>query len=83
MRRIKVNMKTPLDKQLYSGMMEILKDRNLYHQSGVATDFNHFTNEGKEAVIEFITILAPHMITYENERLDEHSKQLMIRVLKS
>lgn len=84
--RIKVNyMKTPLDKQIYAGLMEILKDKKYYYQSGIvrASDYNKLTDEGKEAVLEFVHIMAPHMIKYDNQLLDERSKQMMMDVLKS
>lgn len=76
-------MKTPLEKQIYAGLMEILRDKQYYYQSGISSDYNHLTDYGKEAVIEFITIMAPHMIKHEEYELNERSKQLMMNVLKS
>lgn len=82
--RIKVNyMKTPLDKQIYAGLIEILKDKKYYYQSGIVSDYNKLTDEGKEAVLEFVHIMAPHMIKYDNQMLDERSKKMMMDVLKS
>ena len=76
-------MKTPLDKQVYAGLMEIIKDKKYYYQSGIISDYNKLTDEGKEAVLEFISIMAPYMIKYDNQMLDERSKQIMMDVLKS
>lgn len=76
-------MKTPLDKQIYAGLMEILKDKKYYYQSGISSDYNKLTDEGKEAVLEFVHIMAPHMIKYDNQMLDERSKKMMMDVLKS
>ncbi len=76
-------MKTPLDKQVYAGLMEILKDKNLYYNSALAADYNHLTDNGKEAIVEFISIMAPHMIKNEEHELNERSKRLMMDVLKS
>lgn len=82
--RIKVRfMKTPLDKQVYAGLMEIIKDKKYYYQSGIISDYNKLTDEGKEAVLEFISIMAPCMIKNENQMLDARSKQMMMDVLKS
>ena len=84
MPRIKVlYMKTPLDKQAYAGIMEILKDKRLYYQSGVSGEYNNLTDEGKEAITEFISIMAPHMIKFENQMLDARSKKMMMDALKS
>jgi len=76
-------MKTPLDKQAYAGIMEVLKDKRFYYQSSVSGEYNHLTDEGKEAITEFISIMAPHMIKNENQILDARSKQMMMDALKS
>lgn len=75
-------MKTPLDKQMYAGLMEILKDKRFYYQ-GIGPEYNHLTDDGNEAILEYITIMAPHMIKLENEMLDERSKKMMLDKLKS
>jgi hypothetical protein len=74
-------VKTPLDKQVYAGLMEIIKDKQYYYQSSVR-DYNKFTDEGKEAIVEFMYIMAPFMIEREDQILDQRSKQIMMNVLK-
>jgi hypothetical protein len=76
-------MKTPLDKQVYAGLMEIIKDKKYYYQSAASPEYNKLTEEGSEAIIEFIRIMAAHMIKYDNQMLDARSKQMMMDVLKS
>ena len=76
-------MKTPLDKQVYAGIIEILKDKHFYYQSSISSEYNYLTDDGKEAVTEFISIMAPHMIKNENQMLDARSKQIMMDALKS
>lgn len=75
-------MKTPLDNQVIAGLMEILRNKNYYYQ-GTMIDFNRLTDDGKEAIVEFISIMAPHMIKSEENKLNERSKRLMIEELKS
>lgn len=76
-------MKTPLDKQVYVGLMEILKDKRFYYQSGVSYYYNHFTDEGKEAIAEFMSIMAPHMVMQYEKELDDRAKSLVMQELKS
>jgi hypothetical protein len=76
-------MKTPLDKQVYAGLMEILKDPKFYYHSSIGSEYDCVTDAGKEAISEFIAIMAPHMIKREEHELNERSKRLMVDVLKS
>lgn len=76
-------MKTPLDKQVYAGLIEIIRDRKYYYESGVSNDYNHLTDEGVSAITEFISIMAPHMLKREELKLNERSKQLMMEKLTS
>lgn len=75
-------MKTPLSAQVHAGLMVILRDNKYYYQSAISDSYNKLTDEGKEAMLEFITIMAPHMIVQENKELDERSKKIMMNVLK-
>lgn len=76
-------MKTPLDKQVYAGLMEILKDGNLYYHSPIGSEYDTLSETGQQAVIEFVTIMAPHMIKNYRQELDERAKQLVIQGLTS
>lgn len=62
--------------------MEILRDHNLYYKS-FSKDYNHLTEDGKQALIEYITIMAPHMIEHETKSLDKRAKELVVNELKS
>lgn len=84
MLRIKEKLvKTPLEKHLYSGLMDILRDREFYYQSGINRDYSKLTDVGKEAVLEYISILAPYMLEREQTELDNRAKKLIIDGLKS
>jgi hypothetical protein len=74
--------KLPFEKQIYAGLMEILRDDYFYYQ-GYAKEYNHFTEEGNAAVIEYITMMAPHMLKREEDALDYRAKQMVIKELKS
>jgi hypothetical protein len=76
-------MKTPLDKQVYAGLMEILRDKQYYYRGSISPEYSRIEDDGKQAILEFITIMAPHMLKHEEHELNERSKKLMMDVLKS
>lgn len=71
-------MKTPLDKQVYVGLIEILKDHRLYYNSPIGVEYDGFTEDGQKAVMEFITIMAPHMIKHYKQDLNKIAKEMVI-----
>ena len=71
-----------LPNQLYAGLFEILKDKNLYYQSNIDSKYDKFTEKGEEAVLEWIKVVAPKMIAVEKAELDIRAKQLVIDELK-
>ena len=62
--------------QIYSGLLEILKDDKLYYRSVVGKDYCHFTDKGKEALFDYISMMAPYMIEREQKELERLAKQM-------
>lgn len=71
-----------LIKQVYSGLLDILHNDMLYHNSYVGIEYCHLTEEGQQEIVKWINIVAPHMISQENKELDERAKQLVVKELK-
>ena len=72
-----------LPKQVYAGLFEIVKDDKLFYHSTVSSDYSKFTDEGNKAVLEWMTLMAPHMRQHELTTLDAHAKKMMWKELKS
>jgi len=66
----------------YGGMLELLNNRNFYYHSSVGAGYSHLTEEGKEAVIEFMNMIAWKMKEAEDRDLDSRAKQQVIDQLK-
>jgi hypothetical protein len=66
----------------YGGMLELLNNRNFYYHSSVGAGYSHLTEDGKEAVIEFMNMIAFKMKEAENSDLDSRAKQQVIDQLK-
>ena len=67
---------------VYGGMMEIMRNRQYYYQSSVGSVYSHFTDEGREVMIEFLNVIGGKMMEAEHEELNERAKQQVIDQLK-
>lgn len=68
--------------QVYAGMLEILKDNRLYHYSRVGAEYCHLNDEGKDAILNWIELMAPKMIKIDQLELDARAKQMVLDELK-
>lgn len=75
-------MNKVLPNQVYAGLHEILKDQRLYHHSRVGADYCHLTDEGKDAVINWITLMAPEMLKVSEAEFNARAKQMVWDELK-
>ena len=71
-----------LPNQVYAGLFEIIKDKNLYYQSGIDSKYNKFTEKGEQEILEWLKLMAPKMLEVEREELDARAKQLVVEELK-
>lgn len=71
-----------LKKQVYSSLVTIVKDRDCYYQSSVNNEYNYFTEEGKEALVEWFEMLAPKILAHEEKKLDNTIKNKVWKNLK-
>jgi hypothetical protein len=71
-----------LHKQIYAGLFEIIKDRDMYYHSGVGRDYSHLTERGKEATVKWLNMMAHEMLELEKAELDARAKKLMWEELK-
>ena len=73
-----------IEKQLYMGIVAVLKDDNLYYKSSVGGKgaYNHFKEGGHEALLRYIDQMAPLILENEREKLDKRAKQMVLEELK-
>lgn len=67
---------------VYGGLEEILSNRNYYYHSTVGYGYSHFTDEGKQAIVEFMDLMAYKVKEAENDDLDRRAKQQVLDQLK-
>ena len=69
-------------RQVYAGLLEIVSDPQYYHYSGFGEKYCKFTDEGKEAVLEYLRRMSPWMLDKEKQELDKRAKALVVEELK-
>lgn len=69
-------------RQIYAGLMEIIKDSKYYYNSRIGPEYNKLTDDGMKAVIEYITQVAPYMLKKSEEELNMLAKQIIFDELK-
>jgi hypothetical protein len=66
----------------YGGLMELINNRNYYYHSSVGAGYSHLTDTGKEAMIEFMNMIAYKMKEAEDHDLDNRAKRQVLDQLK-
>ena len=83
MRRILEPYMSNLHKrQVYVGLLEILKDPKYFYSSRVGIDYCHLTEEGKLAVLEYVSEMAPYMLKKDKEAIEALAKSMIWDELK-
>jgi len=67
---------------VYGGMMELMRNRQYYYHSGVNSTYNHWTDEGKAALTDYMTLVAGKMWETEQVELNARAKELVLQELK-
>ena len=68
---------------IFGGLQELSRNSRFYYHSGVGSSYCHWTEEGKEALVEFMKEMTPLMRAAEEEDLDRRAKEMVLRELKS
>lgn len=74
--------KLAIKELMYGGVNELMQNNRFYYRSSVGRGYSKWTDEGQEALTEFVSEIA-HMISEaEAQDLDQRAKQLVIKELK-
>lgn len=75
--------KQAIKELMYGGLKEIMNNNRYYYKSSVGKNYSNFTPAGKEVVQEFVADLAGYIVEAENVELDQRSKDMVLKELKS
>ena len=74
--------KDALKEVIYGGITALMQNRKYYYHSSVSASYSHWTDEGKEALAEYMSFIGWKMVEAENKDLDHRAKQMVINSLK-
>ena len=74
--------KTAIKDLVYGGLQEILNNSKYFYRSSVGSNYCHLTEDGKEAIVEFMDLMAYKIWQAEQEDLDKRAKEQVIKELK-
>ena len=67
---------------MYGGINELINNRRYYYKSSIS-GYDHWTDEGKEALNSFIKDITLYMREAEEAALDQRAKDMVMEELKS
>jgi len=75
--------RTAIKDLLYGGMLELMRNRHYYYNSGVNSTYNSWTDEGRAALADYMNLVAGKMWEAEQVELDSRARDLVVKELKS
>lgn len=74
--------KQALKEFTFGGITELMRNRKYYYFSSVGSNYSHWTEEGKQALAEYMEIIGYKMLEAEEAELRERSKEMVLKGLK-
>lgn len=74
--------KSAIKDLVYGGISELMHNRRYYYRSSVGKDYSHWTNDGKEALNDFMSEITQYIWDAEEAALDKRAKDIMLAELK-
>jgi hypothetical protein len=79
----KFDIKRSMNKDLvYGGLLELSKNRLVWHESTVSPEYSHLTEEGRVAIIHVIEDMFRGLQTIHNQEVKEEAKKQTMESLK-
>jgi hypothetical protein len=67
---------------VYGGLEELINNSRYYYHSSIGRDYSHFTDLGRQAVGEFMDIVAYKIREANEQDLEQRAKQQVLDTLK-
>lgn len=80
----KFELKRSMNKDIiYGALLELSKNKQVWHESTVSPEYSHLTEDGKTAIIHVIEDMFRGLQTIHNQEVKEEAKRQTIEALKS
>jgi hypothetical protein len=67
---------------MFGGVSELMRNSHYYYFSSVGSNYCHWTEAGKQALHEYMELMAVKFHEAEQESLNKRAKELVISSLK-
>jgi len=67
---------------MYGGIKELMRNPYYYHRSSVGAEYSHWTDPGKQALEEYMSMMGHQVVRAEDRDLDRRAKDMVIKNLK-
>lgn len=67
---------------MFGGIYELMRNRKYYYHSDVGQAYSYWTDEGKEALNEYMNVMGWKLKEAETAELNKRAKDLVIKGLK-
>jgi hypothetical protein len=76
--------KTALKDQLYGSILEMMNNRDYFYRSDIGKhhEYSHWTDLGKEELLDFVMSHSRRMLTAEDEIVRNKAKEMTFESLK-
>lgn len=83
-RKVGTMRKNAVKDQLYGSIVEMMGNRELFYKSNVGKhhEYSHWTEEGKQALMEFLESHSKRILSAEEEDLKSRAKEMTFDALK-
>jgi len=77
------DIKRSMNKDLvYGGLLELSKNRLVWHESTVSPEYSHLTEDGQKAIIHVVENMFRGLQTIHNQEVKEEAKRQTLESLK-
>jgi hypothetical protein len=74
--------KSAIKDLIYGGLEELITNQRYYYHSTVGRDYSHLTDQGKEAVAEYMDLMAWQIRKANEADLERRAKEQVLNALK-
>jgi hypothetical protein len=79
----KFDIKRSMNKDLiYGGLLELSRNKLVWHESTVAPEYSHLTEDGRDAIIHIVENMFRGLQIIHNQEVKEEAKRQTLESLK-
>ena len=67
---------------IFGGLNELMRNRNYFYHSSVGSGYSHWTDQGKDALVEYMNVMGWKLKEAEEADLRKRAKEMTMSALK-